>query len=149
MNPHYDFYVDAGSQYGIFFSGRSGENSIYSQHWQYSPDNPVTAAAKNSYGFDIVGGDVTGSAVNGTPVSLTAKTYYIIDSSAFSLVLPAANLIAGHKLSFLISNSIDITVSCESSSIQVNNATSFVFATQQEYTRAEAIWNGSQWLFYR
>jgi hypothetical protein len=138
------FYESSGATTGFLFNG---SNTSYSMRWRYSTSSTVYPTAKNTFGFDICGGSVYGAAVSGTQLTLTAKTRLINNSSAFSLILPNTNLVAGQELYFIITSTSTITVTA--GSLNVNQSTSFVHTPTMSFTRAYAIFDGTQWYFAR
>ena len=146
LHPSLGSVVDASSNpTGILFQGWNSSRSIL---WRYA-GSTVYPAAISPYGFLMKGGRTSSSAVSGTSVTLDFASYYVNNNSAaFSLVLPSANLVAGQEIEFYIFGTNPVTVSCLSSSVNVNNVSSYSFTPTKTYTRAVARWSGSSWYFF-
>lgn len=129
---------------GLHFNGGNTTNSIL---WRYQ-GGTIYPSSLNPYGFRTKGGKVTVSAVSGTAVSLSNCSYYVNNSAAFSLVLPATNIVAGQEIDFLMFGTGALTVSCSNSSIMVNTVASYAVTPSKPYSRGIAKWDGSQWYFF-
>lgn len=129
---------------GIKFMGYNKTNSIL---WKFPGINTFSAAL-NPYGYWIQTGKVSASAGNGVALPLTASSFYINNSAAFNLVLPALSLTPGQEIHFDIFGVNSITVTCASSSVNVNNTTSYNYTPTKPYSTAHARWNGTSWYFF-
>lgn len=146
LNASLGSFVDASqNNIGLRFQGGNRVNSIL---WRF-PDTDVYPSSLNPYGFKRKGGAVTSSAISGTAVTLDYASYYVNNTVAFSLVLPATNLIAGQEIDFELFGINTVTVTCSSTSVNINGNVSYAFKPERPYTRAKARWSGTQWyLFY-
>lgn len=143
-----DLLLRSGSTRGIVFNGNGGDAVKTSMTWRFSSESAVYPTQKNRYGFDISRGDVSLGAQNGVAITLDASFYYVNNQSSFSLILPSQNLVPGQKISFGISGVGEMTITCRSSSVLVNNSPSYVFTPSKKYTQGEAVWDGTSWWFY-
>lgn len=124
----------------------NGNNSLYSIYWRY-PNSSVFPASLNPYGFRKAGGKVTANAVSGTVVTLNNAVYNVSNSSPFNIVLPSTNLVAGQEIDFYMTSVGVITVTCASSSVNVNGSASYVYTPSKTFSRGIARWDGSSWAF--
>ncbi|MDM4222945.1 hypothetical protein QTP17_30095, partial [Klebsiella pasteurii] len=146
LNASLGSIVDASvNQTGIRFQGLNTVNSVL---WRY-PSTDVYPSSLNPYGFKRKGGSIATTATSGIAVTLNSAVYYINNNtSAFSLVLPATDLVAGQEIDFEIFGTNAITVTGSSSSVNVNGATSYTYTPSKAYSRARSRWNGSSWYFF-
>lgn len=129
---------------GLHFNGGNTTNSIL---WRYQGGS-VYPSALNPYGFRTKGGKVSVVATSGTAISLGNCSYYVNNSSAFSLILPSASLVAGQEIDFLLFGTGQVTVTCSNASVKVNAVASYPYTPSKAYSRAIAKWDGSQWYFF-
>lgn len=142
--PSVGSFVDAASGAVSFLSrGRSTNAFRVNVAGSNTP-----AFNTNSNGYDIVSGVVLGNAPNGAALPLTAKKFFVNNTSAFNLVLPSTNLVAGMTIKFGFNGGAEVTVSSNSPSQNVNGATSYVFTPAHRFLQGEATWDGSSWSFY-
>ncbi|HCE8845304.1 TPA: hypothetical protein NHU72_001729 [Klebsiella oxytoca] len=146
LNASLGSFVDASqNKNGLLFRGYNKANSIL---WMF-PGTDVYPASLNPYGFKIKCGSVTSSATSGKAVTLDYASYYINNTSAFSLILPTTDLVAGQEIDFELFGINTVTVTCNSSSVNINGNASYSFKPERPYTRAKARWSGTQWyIFY-
>ncbi|HBR3484369.1 TPA: hypothetical protein L9S60_004358 [Klebsiella pneumoniae] len=130
---------------GIKFMGYNKNNSLLFKY----PGINTFPAALNPYGFWIKTGAVTASATTGVAINLSAFSYYVNNiTSAFNLVLPSQSLTPGQEIHFDIFGVNAITVTCASSSVNVNGTTSYTYTPTKPYSTAHARWNGTSWNFF-
>ena len=130
---------------GIKFMGYNKNNSLLFKY----PGINTFPAALNPYGFWIKTGAVTASATNGVVINLSAFSYYVNNiTGAFNLVLPSQSLTPGQEIHFDIFGVNAITVTCASSSVKVNNQTSYTYTPTKTYSTAHARWNGTSWDYF-
>ncbi|WP_368755795.1 hypothetical protein [Klebsiella pneumoniae] len=130
---------------GIKFMGYNKNNSLLFKY----PGINTFPAALNPYGFWIKKGSVTASAASGVVITLAAASYYVNNiTGAFNLVLPSQSLTPGQEIHFDIFGVNAITVTCASSSVKVNNQTSYTYTPTKTYSTAHARWNGTSWDYF-
>nr|DAO12154.1 MAG TPA: tail spike [Caudoviricetes sp.] len=135
----------SGAVNGIKFMGYNKNNSLLFKY----PGINTFPAALNPYGFWIKTGAVTASATTGVAINLSAFSYYVNNiTSAFNLVLPSQSLTPGQEIHFDIFGVNAITVTCASSSVNVNGTTSYTYTPTKPYSTAHARWNGTSWNFF-
>lgn len=146
LNPTYDLFLDSGSKYGIGFNGRAASTTSYSMLWRYSSSSTVYPSALNVYGFRVKGGEVTGSATSGTAITINSHLWYINNrTEGFSLVLPGTNLVAGQSFKFFCYGASAFSITCSTSSIQVNDVATYTHTPRKAYESLEAFFDGTKW----
>ncbi|HHL3717659.1 TPA: phage tail fiber protein [Klebsiella pneumoniae] len=137
------FYDMSTNAVGLRFNGNNAVHSIY---WRY-PNSSVYPASINPYGFRRAGGKITANAVSGAPVTLNNAAYNVINPAPFNIILPSTNLVAGQEIDFYMTSVGAITVTCASSSVNVNGSPSYSYTPSKTFSRGIARWDGSGWAF--
>ena len=121
--------------------------NTYVKKCRFSPSSTVYPTLENRYGFSISGGDVTKNATSGVGIALTAKSWNVFNNSAFSLILPSADLVDGQTIEILLFGTSAVTITSVGG-VNVNGSASYVFTPTAAYKRLTARNLGGVWYVF-
>ena len=114
---------------------------------RFSPSSTVYPTIENKYGFSIKGGDVTKNATSGVVLDLTAKSWNVFNSSAYSLILPSSDLVDGQTIEILLFGTSAVTITSVGG-VSVNGGASYIYTPSSAYKRLTARSLGGVWYVF-